>query len=120
MKQPRAFHRWWKGIRKKPQPERTQILEKWLDYATRTAAFHSDTHIQSVVYTIRDRFRKSKYKKITRANAQLVFFLTNQHQKNYRRMRNEIRDLKQQLETQPKKPSVVVKKTRNRHIIRSN
>lgn len=85
MRQQRKFNIWWKAIRSKDRDERVATLGRWLNYATRTASLSHDPDVQRLIYAIRDRFHKSKYKKLTRANAQKVFFLTNQHQKNYKR-----------------------------------
>ena len=122
MKQKRQFERWWRGIRRKPQDLRTQALTRWLNYATRTAGLCHDQEVQRVVYTIRDRFVNSKYKRITRANAERVYYLVNQHQKNYKansqerdRLRAEIKRLQAQLKGNN---SVVVRKNRRKTIIR--
>mgnify|MGYP003125247320 CR=1 FL=1 len=97
MKQNKRFNQWWKGIRKKPATERTEILTRWLNYATRTAGLVHSQEVQRVIFTIRDRFVKSKYKKITRSNAETVYHLINIHQQNYRRHTAEREDLRREI-----------------------
>ena len=97
MKQRNRFDYWWRGIRRKTHKERTEILTRWLNYATRTAGLVHDQDVQRVIYTIRDRFVKSTHKRITRANAERVFHLINIHQQNYKRHTQERDALRREL-----------------------
>jgi uncharacterized protein YlxW (UPF0749 family) len=90
--QHKKFSQWWRNIRSLTPELRNTTLMRWLNYATRTAGLCHTSDVQQVIYTIRDRYVNSKYKRITRANAFRVYNLVNQHQQNYKRLKQE-RDL---------------------------
>ena len=119
MKQPKKFSQWWKGVRKKPKAERQEIIGRWLNYATRTASLVHDQNVQRVIYTIRDRYHKSKYKRITATNARKVYYLINIHQDNYRQHIRERDALRKQIQrlTTPNQ-NTVIKRTRHKTIHR--
>lgn len=120
MKQPKRFSQWWKGVRKKPKAERQQIIGRWLNYATRTASLVHDQEVQRVIYTIRDRYHKSKYKRISAENARRVYYFINIHQDNYREHiaeRDELRREIQRLKSQT--PSTVIRRKLHKTIHRN-
>ena len=118
----RKFRKWWRGICNHPAHKQTEIIGKWLHYAKKTAALKTDQNGQRVVYTIEKRFRNSEYKQISRANAYRVFCIINQHQDNFRQMRDRLRaqwvaEIQRAAEPEHSRPGVVVKRTTTKHII---
>lgn len=102
----KRFKKWWKGIQRHDTYRREEIVEKWLFYACKTVAIRGNQDQQQVVYTINNRFRASKYKKLSRINALKVYLIVNQKQENYRR------------QTRPQaQETVIVRRTTKRRII---
>lgn len=110
----RKFKIWWKYMKSRPD-SKTEI-ENWLKYACKTMSMRGDQDQQKIVYTITNRYRKSEYKQLSSANAWKVFKMVNHKQENFRREKEKIHRLLQQLEQQANKPNVVIKKTRRRSV----
>lgn len=108
----RAFEKLWLQIKSDQQE-----IYNYLNYAGKTVAIRGDIDQQKVVFTIRNRFNNSKYKQITKANAWIVFQIVNKQQQNFRKEKERIYRLLNQLEHQAKRPNVVVKKTIKRRLI---
>lgn len=108
----RAFNIHWDKIKGSPEE-----LYNFLNYAGKTVAIRGDIDQQKVVFTIRNRFNNSKYKKLTKSNAWKVYSIVNKQQQNFRKEKERIYKLLNQLEHQAKRPNVVVKKTIKRRLI---
>ncbi len=102
---------------KAKENSKEEILN-WLKYACKTMSMRGDQDQQKIVYTITNRYRRSEYKKLSSANAWKVFKMVNHKQENFRREKQKIHRLLNQLEQQTNKPNVVIKKTRTRTINR--
>ena len=76
------FKDWWNKMRKPSAEKQNENFHKWLSFACRTVALRGDMHQQRVVYTIFQRYHKSKYRKLSRANAQKVWKIINQKTEN--------------------------------------
>ena len=112
----RKFNRMWRQIKTSDDP--AQAIDHFLNYSGKTVAIRGDRDQQKVVFTIRNRFKNSQYKKITKQNAWRVYSIVNKQQENFRIEKMRIKRLLAYLEEQAKpKPSVVIKKNRVRRII---
>ena len=107
----RRFRKWWRAIKRKPQDEQQQIIERWLKFATRTVAIQGDQHQQQVVYTIFNRYTRSKYKVLRRWQAIIVYDIVNQKQVNYKTVRAQL-ESQVRKDLQATKQPIVVKRTR--------
>lgn len=111
MKQENRFSRWWRNIQKMEPSERKHKIQNWLNYATRTAAYGLGQDEQRVIYTIRDRYAKSTYKRLSTRNARKVFFLVNQHGRNYAKLREQNTELRRLLKNARESGPQVVRRT---------
>lgn len=76
------FKQWWQRMNRADRSKRDQNFHRWLSYACRTVALRGDHNQQRVVYTIFKRYHESRYRKISRANAQRVFRIINRKTDN--------------------------------------
>ena len=97
---PKSFGKWWTGLRSHPRAKRKEITDKWLYYATKTASMRGNQDEQLVVFTIWNRYSRSRYD-ISKWAAKIVYDIVNQKQAAYKRQNN--------IKT-AKAPVVVVKK----------
>ena len=117
-----TFAHWWRNIKAKPEEQQKIIFEKWLYYSCKTIANRGDQNQAKVVYTIATRYNKSKYKKMSKANARKVYRIVNNKQAAHKRQLTEIIELKEQifqLQSQlaniarnPSQTKITTKKTR--------
>jgi hypothetical protein len=87
----RGFRRWWSGIKRQSPDRQRQLLLNWLKYACKTVALRGDQHQQRVVYACYQRYTNSEFAYLSRDNAQRVYQIVNQHQENYRKLRDRLR-----------------------------
>ena len=93
-------------------------LDRFLNYAGKTVAIRGDRDQQKVVYTIRNRFKNSRYKRLAKKDAWRVWSIVYKQQQNFRIEKARINQLLNYLEEQAKpKPSVVIKRTRHRKLV---
>lgn len=85
----RKFKKWWTRMLSMESSARSHQLERWLYFAGKTCAFRGDQNQQRVVYTIHNRYKNSRYKRLTKANAWLVWSIVNQKQGVYRRVKTQ-------------------------------
>lgn len=92
-KQPPKFDRWWKNLKRKPLEQQREIVEKWLYYSCKTVANRADMDQARIVYTIATRYNKSKYKRISRSNAEKVYVIVSDKQYAHRKQCARINEL---------------------------
>jgi len=71
------FKSWWEKMNRAPRERRVNNFHKWLSLACRTVALRGNQDQQKVVYTIFNRYDKSKYRKLSRENARTVYRIIN-------------------------------------------
>lgn len=111
----RRFKSWWRYM--KTRDNSKYEIEQWLRFACKTMSLRGDQDQQKIVYTITNRFRRSEYKKLSTQNAWKVFKMVNHKQVNFKREKEKIYRLLNQLEHQAHKPSTFTRKTKTRKII---
>lgn len=112
------FNQWWTGIKTHPVERQQEIITQWLKYAEKTVALRGDQDQQRVVYTIRNRWRNSKWPRLTRENARRVYRIVNNKQLEYKRTQKRITELERALEAKTDiKSAVIIKRNRSKKII---
>ena len=84
MSRRRSFDHWWHGMRKvSDRTQRKNNLDRWLYFATKTVAFGGNQDEQMVVYTIHNRYSKSKWE-IPKYQAKRVYQIVSKKQQKYK------------------------------------
>ena len=84
MSRRRSFDHWWHGMRKvSDRIQRKKNLDRWLYFATKTVAFGGNQDEQMVVYTIQNRYSKSKWE-IPKYQAKRVYQIESKKQQKYK------------------------------------
>ena len=84
MSRRRSFDHWWHGMRKvTDRTQRKKNLDRWLYFATKTVAFGGNQDEQMVVYTIHNRYSKSKWE-IPKYQAKRVYQIVSKKQQKYK------------------------------------
>ena len=81
---PKSFRQWWAGIQSHKRDKRKEITDRWLYYATKTVSMRGNHDEQLVVFTIWNRYSKSKWD-IPMYNARIVYDIVNQKQLAFKR-----------------------------------
>lgn len=111
------FPKWWKTIKNKSKEEQTEIFSNWLRFACKTVSLRGDANEQALVYTVSNRFHKSTWKHLSKANAQKVFRIVNNKQGAHKRAMAEIKELKQQVKRLMAQPSDVQPRSPNERVV---
>ena len=93
MSRRRSFDHWWHGMRKvTDRTQRKKNLDRWLYFATKTVAFGGNQDEQMVVYTIQNRYSKSKWE-IPKYQAKRVYQIVSKKQQKYKDKKDSVRKL---------------------------
>lgn len=118
----KRFNRWW--IRVNSSHKTYDELSNWLMYAKKTVATRCDQDQQRLVYTISNRFHRSRYKRLSKANAWKIYMIVNKKQMAFREEKKRVYAMLDSLKNidgvtriPPKRKNVLVQKRISRKLI---
>jgi hypothetical protein len=118
----KRFNRWWTKVN--ASHKKYDEISNWLMYAKKTVSTRCDQDQQKLVYTISNRFHRSTYKRLTKANAYKIYAIINKKQLAFRQekarvheMLDRLKDVSGAIKTPVARKNVLVKKNIHRKLV---
>lgn len=87
----KRFNRWWTKVN--ASHKTYDEISNWLLYAKKTVSTRCDQDQQKLVYTISNRFHRSTYKRLTKANAWKIYVIVNKKQLAFRAEKARVHEM---------------------------
>lgn len=118
----KRFNRWWTKVN--ASRKKYDEISNWLLYAKKTVSTRCDQDQQKLVYTISNRFHRSTYKRLTKANAWKIYVIVNKKQLAFRaekarvhEMLDRLKDVGGAIKTPIGRKNVLVQKKIHRKLV---